>query len=85
MRYGEYLLLALGGAVAVYAASPETRDLVPVQLGDITEPPAETSSAALAHDDEDVEFLLKACDREARRARVPESERTGRCAELVYH
>jgi hypothetical protein len=84
MRYGEYLLLALGGAVAVYAASPETRDLVPVQLGDDTEP-AETSSAALAHDDEDVEFLLKACNREARRAGVPESERTGRCAELVYH
>jgi hypothetical protein len=84
MRYGEYLLLALGGAVAVYAASPETRDLVPVQLGDITEL-AQTSSAAPAQDGEDVEFLLKACDREARRAGVPESQRTAKCAELVYH
>ena len=63
MRHGEDLMLALAGAVAVFTASPQTRDLVAAQLNGNLESTHEASATATpAHkvESEDVEFLLQA-------------------------
>jgi putative membrane protein len=65
MRHVEDLLLALGGAVAVFTASPQTRDLVPAQLNGSLESTHSASAEATANpahnvESEDAQFLLEA-------------------------
>jgi hypothetical protein len=53
MRHTEDLLLALGGALAVFAAAPQTRDLVPMEFGShaASAPQADYSCAAQEKED----------------------------------
>ena len=59
MRHSEDLLLALGGALAVFAAAPQTRDLVPVQFGGhaASAPQADYSCAV-----QEIEDVLRTLD-----------------------
>ncbi len=71
MRHTEDLLLALGGALAVFAASPQTRDLVPVEFGGeaASAPQADYSCAV-----QEIEDVLRTLDLDETTPSVPSVE-----------